>query len=436
VSRMTIAAAALATLALPMAAAAQQGGPLSELLPRFFAPSRPVTLAETGHQAHFGSQPAALATMTLLNRGIATQLSTFPLGSSSGGFSYVFDPSLGVFSRSSESFGPLFAERANTVGKGKVSLGTNFVHSTFDAFEGLSLKNGDATFVLVHEDFNRDGSLGEPYFEGDIIEANLFLNLKADTAVTFFNYGVTEKIDVGLAVPVQRVEMGARLRYHISHLATANDTFLVHTFGATGDYDDRNDSGEAQGLGDVLVRAKYRPWSARGFAAAVDIRLPTGDETQLLGSGATQVKMYAIASGMGARFSPHVNAGYTISWGGSSAIGALPNEINMAAGFDGAIHRRLTVTADLVGRTLRRADRVVVGEKTYEYHTNGSSQIKTAVRPDITSVKGDLNLLLSSFGVKLNPFGRLLLSGNLLLTPSKRGLQDFMTPVVSLDYSF
>ena len=39
-------------------------------------------------------------------------------------------------------------------------------------------------------------------------------------------------------------------------------------------------------------------------------------------------------------------------------------------------------------------------------------------------------------GLKINPFGRLLLSGNVLLSQGKRGLQDYVTPVVSIDYTF
>ena len=57
-------ALAAATTALP--ASAQNAG-LSGFLLRFFAPSNPVILADTGHAAHFGSQPGAQATQPLVN---------------------------------------------------------------------------------------------------------------------------------------------------------------------------------------------------------------------------------------------------------------------------------------------------------------------------------------------------------------------------------
>ena len=91
-------AAVLALVLAPRTSSAQNAG-LAGFLLRFFAPSNPVILADTGHAAHFGSQPGAQATLTQLNRGIASQLATFPLGSSSGGFTYTFDPALGIFVR-------------------------------------------------------------------------------------------------------------------------------------------------------------------------------------------------------------------------------------------------------------------------------------------------------------------------------------------------
>ena len=61
--------------------------------------------------------------ITGLVPAISSQLSSFPLGSSAGGFSWTFDPALGTFNRVSDSFGPVFAERALTVGRGRINLG-------------------------------------------------------------------------------------------------------------------------------------------------------------------------------------------------------------------------------------------------------------------------------------------------------------------------
>ena len=71
--------------------------------------SRYFSFPAFNHSAHFASETQASASMRELDRDIATQLSTFPLGSSAAGFTYTFDPALGVYNRTAETFGPVFS---------------------------------------------------------------------------------------------------------------------------------------------------------------------------------------------------------------------------------------------------------------------------------------------------------------------------------------
>ena len=57
------------------------------------------------------------------NRLLATQFATFPIGTSSGAFSFQIDESTGLPVRRTRSFGPSFGERTLTVGKGRFSPG-------------------------------------------------------------------------------------------------------------------------------------------------------------------------------------------------------------------------------------------------------------------------------------------------------------------------
>ena len=66
-----------------------------------------------------------------------------PFGSSSAGFTYTFDPALGVYNRSTQTFGPIFSERPITAGKGKFSFGVNYQQAHYDQLEGRSLEDGD-----------------------------------------------------------------------------------------------------------------------------------------------------------------------------------------------------------------------------------------------------------------------------------------------------
>jgi hypothetical protein len=420
----------------PATAGAQSNG-LSTLLLRFFAPSNPIVLATTGHQAHFGSQPAAQEALRQLNRGIATQLSTFPLGSSSGGFTYTLDPALGVFTRSSDSFGPLFAERALTAGKGKLNFGVNYVRATYDTFEGNDLRKGDIRLFLTHQDTSGDGNHLDFWFEGDVIRADAFLDITAQNAVFFANYGVSDRFDVGIGIPHVRAKIDARIHTTVDPLATQGDPTISHIFSDGSPEHDFVQRGSAEGIGDVVLRAKYNAVKGTtwGLAAGTDLRLPTGNETEMLGSGATQAKLYLIASGTG-RFSPHANIGYTVSKGGSPATGDLPDEFNYTVGFDAALNRRLTVTGDLVGRTLRNTGRIQEELQEWQYRRRNDPFLHTIALPELVQVQGDLNTVLASVGVRVNPFGNLLISANALFSTGDRGLQDHFTPVVAIDYSF
>jgi hypothetical protein len=445
--RYALAASLAALLGAPAVAHAQEAPDgLAGLLLRFFSPTNPVVLQAApdpfSHAAHFVSQPNAQETLRQLNRGIASQLSTFPLGSSSAGFTYTFDPELGVFNRSTETFGPVFSERPLTAGKGKLSFGATQLHATYDRFEGQDLRAGDIKLYLEHQDVNRDGSRLNPalWFEGDIIEAALSIDLENDTTVLYANYGVSDRFDLGVAVPYQRLDLEARIDARIEHLATAPDPFVVHAF-PNGEGDDLAflESGSAEGIGDVVLRGKYNFHRGTGtsVAAALDLRLPTGDADDLLGSGATQAKLYAIAARVASkRFSPRIAAGFTYSSGGADFVGDLPHEINYSAGFDAALHSRATLTADFLGRTLLDADRLVQQERVFQNVRQGDPTIRTTTRlsPGITT--GNLHVLLGSAGVKVNPAGRLLLMANVLFALGDSGLQDKVTPVFGIDYSF
>jgi hypothetical protein len=450
--RLTPVIATMVLLLSPGAARAQDDG-LSSLLINFFSPSNPFILKfAAGHEAHFSSQFEASSTLNLLNRNIAYQLTSFPLGSSSGGFTFTLDPSVGVLTRTSDSFGPLFAERALTAGKGKFTLGTSFTHSTYDKFEGNDLKNGEITLTLTHQDLNGDGSNLEPYFEGDLVDAKVFINLTTDTFVVFANYGITDRFDIGLAVPLVKAKLDARAHTTILPLSTQEDVLFFHQFDPERDtgcggnritggglQNDYCESGDATGIGDIVVRGKLglHRGDSVNLAAGVDLRLPTGKEEDLLGSGATQAKFYLIASG-GAkkRFSPHANVGYTYT-GDSDLFGTLPDEFDYTVGFDAAPSSRFTFMADLVGRMLLDADRLRTITRSFQYRTfDGPRQ--TVDRRGLALESGQtLNLMLGSAGIKFNPGGRLLFSANVLFSLSQNnGLQDKVTPVFSLDYNF
>ena len=131
-----------------------------------------------------GSEPTGLT----LAQAVALEVATAPLGSSSGGFIYSFDPATRGHRRTSSTFGPAFAERALTIGKGKISGGLNFLHRSYDEFGGLDLSQFDVF------SFQGGRTLA-------VRSAEMELDIETDTTAVFGHFGLLDNLDVGILVP-------------------------------------------------------------------------------------------------------------------------------------------------------------------------------------------------------------------------------------------
>ncbi len=424
-------------LVLPQRLLAQET-PLSEILVQLIQADvqlagPPPGSAFPSHAAHFVPGDNQRLTPFLFNQSIVSQLSTLPLGSSAGGFSYTFDQSLGTYTRNTNSFGPAFAERAVTIGRGRFNVGANYQHATFSSYEGTSLDTGDIRFYLTH----LPG--GGQFFEGDVVQAALNMKLKTDTFTMFGNYGVTDRLDVGVAVPIVHANLDASIDASVLRLATGDTgpTSTIHTFAGGANTETFSDQGSASGIGDIVLRAKYHflKSAGGGLAVAFDLRTPTGDESNLLGTGTTQAKFLLVASRASERFSPHVNIGFTASGDSSSEFMHISDEFNYTGGTEIIVSPTVTIAADLVGRQLRNSGRLVETDKTFNWVTQAGVAGSTTVT-EFASESGSLNLLLGSLGVKFNPIGNLLISANVLFPLTDAGIRSKAVPVIGFDYAF
>jgi|RhiMetdeSRZDD1v2_1073273.scaffolds.fasta_scaffold19833_2 hypothetical protein len=469
--RLALLAAAL-TLSAPATLKPQTGlrDLLTDFLQQGITLAPPPLVGGTSHVAHFNSldQTQFLA-LRQFNQELAVQLSSFPLASSAGGFTYRFDPVLGTFTRATESFGPIYAERADTIGKGKSNLGLNYSHFDFTRINDLSLKDGDLKLVFQHVDVGK-------YIEGDVITADLSLKLKSDLLAFVMTYGVSDRFDIAAAIPMVKVKLSASTDATIQRLATGpcpggtpncSDT-PIHRFPGDTSSETFQDSGSATGVGDIVLRGKFRvaEGSAGGLALGADFRLPTGQERDLLGTGAWQARASLIWSVHLGTFSPHVNAGYTWSTNppddrtpeekhppaGTPPLPrpTIPDVVDYTVGFDWAVHPRVTLAFDAIGRTFLQTQIVEVREQTFTAVTGDSNggdcrclpegqqppQTVSAQFPRLTTTQGDLNTLLGSFGLKVNPFSTLLITANVLFSLTTKGLQVNIAPLIGVDFSF
>ena len=236
---------------------------------------------------------------------IALEQSTAPLGTSTGAFTFTFDPQLGVLTRSTQSFGPVFASRSLTTGRNRFSAGFNYLHAGYDSIAGMNLGNGELKPVQ-----NVQGAPGLPRY------STLTLDLSSDTVVAFGNFGVADNLDVGIVVPWIRTNISGQV-------GLFNAAGIDVTGGSL-----RLARATSSGIGDFAIVGKYRvlPKADGGIALMVQLHLPTGDEHNLRGLGITRTMIGGVWS-MGGRVSPHVNLGYEF-W--SDSVGEhIKNQTSM-----------------------------------------------------------------------------------------------------------
>lgn len=358
---------------------------------------------------------------------IGAQVSNVPLGSSSGGFTYKYDPERGSFTRSTQTFGPAFAERADTVGRHRFSFGMNYQHGRYTSLDGKSLENGDLKFFLPHQE------LTPPSFvEGDMIEADVHLKLSSDATVFFANYGVTNALEVAVAVPFDHVSMNLTYHATIDDFATHATAPQTHLFPNGTKVEDFTANGSATGIGDMIVRAKYSllKGQTQGLAMGLELRLPTGDAANMLGTGATQAEFYAIASSTQGRLAPHANVGYTVANKGVS------NQFNYVGGLEFAASPKITIVGDVLGRSFRTGTRIVDNPTLHIFQESNGGPNEAVILPTIGTESGGYTSVLATVGAKFNPYRTLLVSAHLVFTLTNAGLKRGVTPVIGFDYSY
>jgi hypothetical protein len=224
----------------------------------------------------------------------------------------------------------------------------------------------------------------------------------------------------------------------------------------------------ASGIGDVVARVKWNAWSGEHmrFASGLDVRFPSGDALNFLGSGSYGVKPFVVLS-YKARVSPHVMVGY--EWNSNSILtsrqitltvfgapqqqnkglttgekGFMPSDFLYTAGFDAGITKWLTGAFDIVGARFLRAGTESVTSQQFLAPCNSGCTV--APSPNTVSMNSLLphsdasySVDNASIGVKIRPIpkaSRLVLTANVLVRLDSGGLHSKPAPLVGLGYTF
>lgn len=340
---------------------------------------------------------AAEAARDAITRALLVNLTSVPLGSSSSGFVYRLNPLLGTVERATESFGSFFVERALTAAEGQAAFGVSVATSAFDRLGDLHLRDG--SLVTVANQFRDETT---PFDT----EA-LTLRMRSSSLTLFGSVGVTDRFELGAALPLISLTVeGERLNVY------RGDPFLQ----ASGE-------ASASGVGDAALRAKYTLARATNgsFAAAAELRLPTGDADNLLGAGSAAYRFLGIGSYESGRL--------TLNGNGGLVFGGVSNEVNAAAAAAYALQPRVTLVGEVLLR--RVADLRDIG-LVAEPHPSVAGLDTLRLAPGESAI----TLTRAIAGFKWNVSDTFVLGAHLAFPLSRRGLTAPITPTVGLEYSF
>jgi hypothetical protein len=441
-----IAVIALIAFATPSPATAQHlRDKISDLF--IFGPGEePLFLAGSGdpnnpaslqvHGLHFipSSNAENGALIAFITDALGSSIGRIPIGSTSGGETFRFEG--GVPVKTSTSAGPIFAERAQTLGRGRVLAGISRTGFRFATLRGVDMHNIDLTFTHQNVDFpgcdtqfGADCSLyGVPVLENDAMAFRLSMDLDVRVTSMYVTYGITDRFDFGLVVPIVQANFTGESDAQIEPFG---GTTVAHYFAGTPDNPvltaHRQSLGSAAGLGDVALRLKLnmRQTPDAAFAVLLDGRFPTGSKEDLLGAGRFAGRALIIINSRMGDFSPHLNAGYLHHAGNEQNDAVLGT-----VGFDHRMSDLFTLAADLVTELQVGDSKLPLpGIVTYE------APFRRTLNPtNIPEIRDDV--VSGSFGFKMTPARNTTIVLNTLFPLNRGGLRPNLVYTAGIEYTF
>jgi hypothetical protein len=306
----------------------------------------------------------------------------------------------------------------------------------FKTLRGVDLDHIGFTFTHANSDFAGCDSiaggdcslLGVPVLENETISLNLALDVRLTVTGFLLTYGLSDRIDIGVALPVVSVALAGASTAQITPFGPPP---AVHFFGGTPEDPvltaSRSIEGSTTGLGDIDARIKVNLRQGEPLSVAVlgDVRFPTGSESNLLGSGAFAVRGLAILSAHFGDFNPHANLGYLYRGGQFETDAVLAT-----VGFDHVMAPWATLAVDLISQ-LQVGDSPLQVPGPVEIQAPYRRTITPTVIPDERD-----DVVDGSLGVKLTAAQGLTVVGNGEWSLNRGGLRPDVIWTAGLEYNF
>jgi len=447
---------------------------ISGVLPRALLSVYKVDVFENYLQPGRYSTANLSALNSAISSNVGLSLALIPVSSPASAVISKTDPATGASVGASSTLGPVFTERAETIGKRKFFVG--FSHQNYHFTEINGQKLNGLTVLYPGGDPSAGGGRTNP------ATFNMGVDVRLSQDLAFLTYGLTDRVDVSVGLPVVHAGVSATAYNGVLYAGEANgnapfncwcqNTFAPGTFRLTEPLIGSS-SATKSGFGDLLVRTKGAVLERPNAVVAIgaDLRFATGDADNYLGTGTTTVKPFAAVSlygkptASGFVFSPHFNVGWQFS--GKSPLGGqlsgssqtatlsngdkmtysgapliaskdyLPDVFAWAVGTELGLGKRNTVVADILGNQIgwiNGAQGVKQGSAP-GFSPLGSFAPTNAVGM-VGSGKGSFSQYSGSFGYKTRVAGNLVATFNVLVRFDDNGLTARAVPLFGLGYTF
>jgi hypothetical protein len=385
---------------------------------------QPDSITGINHGLHFikATETSGGTVISFLTSAIGFSISNTPVTSSSSGTTFRFEGGAPV--ATSTSGGPIFGERAQTIGRGRWFVGVGLSQLQFERLNGVPLSG--IVFNFTHQNVG-DTTVGIPPLERDYIQMKLDMSVNLLVASFSSTYGVMDGVDLGVTVPFVRTSVSGHSSAEI--FLIGQDT--LHRFAGTGANPvltaTSTAAGIASGLGDVEGHLKIRVSQTQrlGIALYGSARFPTGDESNLLGAGSFSARGLGIVSARLGNFNPHAYAGYTVRTGDLQT-----NSVEGNVGFDNLLAPWATMAFDVLGSWQVGASKIGLPPPV-QYTVPATYTLQVTNLP---SRRDDF--LSMSFGFKFRTRRGIQLVANALVPLKDSGLQPQTMLTGGLEYTF
>jgi len=339
-----------------------------------------------------------------------------PLISSSAGFTYQYNATTEVFERTSQTLGPLFLERPDTLGQGKFNVSVSFQYVELNEFDGTSLtklESNDPIIIRTAAGFRAT-------------QLRYSLGLQTYATGLSFTYGVTDDLDVNLYLPILATNM--RVGVHSRTVATAGPD---QAFSPSAEAEQTGyDSGTAVGVGDILLRTKYQlpRWEWLRSALGMQLRLPSGDSANFQGTGDVELSPFLyLSTVLWDRVEPHMNLGIDFN-----ASNVSQSQARYGAGVDVDVAPTVNLNLAYLGRS--QFEGTADAQDTEFKHLH-NGQIVTEPLLGLDFGRKDTSDL--SFGVRFVVWKNLMVFANGIYALNDSGLRnDTIIPAGGVEGTF